>query len=808
MKQLINSKIKYVLVFLYLLVSGDLIAQTYIPGGTITGSPPPFSDPLGLIIGSGNTVTIAPGANVTFMDDLTVEPDAMLIINGATVYMGNDKRIILTQYSGTDFLYNGGRVEITNGGKVTSLTSAATGALWRGIECKGAPWIIGSSNSAALKIDNGTIQYAQCAYTNLDPVLNVGGGIIHAQNTLFINNIRSLYLKGGGTEITSDPDIITYTTMYIANSSFTLTSAFPYDPPDMVYGSGPIVFQSCTFTGRGAPSYSSALYTTAINVTNSGLWVDKAIGSTDGCVFTGFKNGIVATNAIDPEEKIVISNATFNCRYGINLSGCDNPLIVNNKYVGYTSIPPYDVDMEFCAIFLRNCPSYRVESNTMGYDIPSYSHNHAGIVVMNCGTANNEIYRNILGMPQTISLGIQSVGTNKSMTGTTGVKILCNDFRMGNDYNITVVKDPIPNGNNGIHNLQYIQGATQALDKSAANLFVNNTTAGPYRNYYLDPGTNNLSQFLYKYYSPVATQNPVYRTPFTVLTTNINTCPVHNTRNAQPSFPYYPLIPGSSSNYTEHLRALENEIDLIEAKVERSDRDTEELAYLMQQQSDLIKRTVAPYQDNGDIANIILTYEQVTKGAHYQLMLASAYMTAGRFDDAISTLGGIKDNYIISQEEEEQTSSLATIFATVQWLKQNNNDWTNMSDDLKATVYNAERSDPMYAGAIARSLLVEYEGRVYDPIFMTPEEKPQMNSVTTILNNKIYPSPAAKQLFVNWTGENATLMLTDIIGKVALRKEIKDGVTEIPIHKLMPGIYSAQILVNGKTVYQQKVVKR
>jgi hypothetical protein len=159
-----------------------------------------------------------------------------------------------------------------------------------------------------------------------------------------------------------------------------------------------------------------------------------------------------------------------------------------------------------------------------------------------------------LPVPVVLSL---SIGTNRSPSGASGLKILCNNIKATN-YDIAVMQDTLPNPLNGIHNLQYVEGISPSSDRSAANQFLAYDLNNPYRNYFLDSNTNNLSDFLYKYYSPVALENPVYRTPFTTLTTNPNTCPVHHTRSPQDSLPLV-AAPGSRLRSTAHREEKQEE---------------------------------------------------------------------------------------------------------------------------------------------------------------------------------------------------------------------------------------------------------
>ena len=46
------------------------------------------------------------------------------------------------------------------------------------------------------------------------------------------------------------------------------------------------------------------------------------------------------------------------------------------------------------------------------------------------------------------------------------------------------------------------------------------------------------------------------------------------------------------------------------------------------------------------------------------------------------------------------------------------------------------------------------------------------------------------------------------MGKEVLREKLENGLSKIMIAKLSTGIYMAEIITKGKTVYQQKIIKK
>lgn len=93
-------------------ISINLFAQP-IPSGTITGSPPAYNVVGGAIITSGNTVTIAPRAVVQFNFGLRIDSGATLIVNNATIRMGDNQRILLMQPQFANAINHGGKLVLT-----------------------------------------------------------------------------------------------------------------------------------------------------------------------------------------------------------------------------------------------------------------------------------------------------------------------------------------------------------------------------------------------------------------------------------------------------------------------------------------------------------------------------------------------------------------------------------------------------------------------------------------------------------------------------------------------------------------------
>ncbi len=797
----------YVFLFFFCFATMTIRAQTLytqnINGGTYN-----FTDPGGVIVPAGNVIYID-NADLTFTNGLKIGHDAIVNINHSKVKIGADKYIVLQNCvpisnGGSQWApwnQSGGEIVILNS-LVTSINSSVND-MWGGIKAEEGIRYYGTG-PAKTYMDGSTIQYSKCAWTTgvyIPPYGSTSNPVIFAQADTFRNNIRNIYSSESGTPQLAGSTLDPAQSLDIHLCTFDYTEDFPLNPPDMVYlednVANSVLFSSCSFLGKT----TSPAYTTGINGVNTECIVQKDPYASYNSRFVNLKKGITNTANLTAERHMTVKNTFFYCRYAIDLSSNVGSSILNCSFAGPVPLDP-SIDpstADYCFIFLRNCTSYAVEGNAWGYDIPDNWRNKAGLVVMNSGPANNEIYRN--GRNSPVSLNIQALGTNKSVSGMTGLKILCNQNALSN-YDISVMKDVAVNSNNGIHNLQYIQGINPSLDISAANRFtaLPYPIVAPYGNYYIEPGVNNLAQFVYKYNTNTPNEKPNNTNVPLLLMTNANTCPPHNTSTPPPPFPF--------SSFIIQLHNAEDQINSIESNPAPTYSDTVHLSYLLSRHSAIIDSVIDPYRRNADIDSIILVYQQVKVGYHYRVMLAAAYGDKSRYDDATQTLLQTLDNYSLTADEQEQINRAITMYTVIQWLDNNNNDWAKLPEEMKQSVYDADMQDPMYAGAIARYLRVKYEGFEYDPIFRSPEALSPLSASMTLKQQEIiYPNPAHNKLFVRWAEDNATLTLTSINGEVLLRQSLQHGVTGIPLDKLAAGVYIAQIEVGSKMVYKQKIIK-
>ncbi|MNU28411.1 hypothetical protein D3C71_168450 [compost metagenome] len=799
-------------------------------------------------IQSGASLTITNGATATFYGNISVQPNAELNIvgGGIAIVYGNItvmNQAVLKLDSGIVRMGDGNRI-ILRGGPVSGaflsvehnslISNAKPPFFWSGIEIMKGPnatdvesrITIGGATSGPQSISYNTIENAEVAIRNYDKdyaVNTTSGGRIWAAFATFKNNKRSLLLYN---ELRGDP--ITDPT----NNTSGLNPAafFQYDnfihtndfnpgtpPPDMVYldNCNNITFLSCAFKGNSWPVYTGCdSVCTGVVAINSSIKMQPF--SDVRPLFNGMKTGISITNSLQTNRVSLIYGTDFNTPNGVNMSGCFMPWVMDCVFT-----PPYFAQNTNVDLFLNNCTGYRIEGNRLYGD-----YGPPGIVVRNSGTAYNEIYRNSIGRNAANVMCIQSIGRNTNTLNTTGLKILCNDlyassgstsgYPAGLGYEISIMKDAsVPQS--GVARIQYVEGGSSGPNLSAGNRFHNGAEPSiglNYPSYFIGGSTNDISQFRYGYNFATAAEQPVYTNilPGNLINMNTNTCPVHNIGAPPAPFPF--------SLFINNLSVIEKKIASLEDQGQHIDEDNTELDHLLTAQAQLIDKMVAQYlfpsskermlkDGQVHLDSVALVYEQVTRGYQYQLYLASTYMDLERYDDATKVLNNIGSSYKLNEAEQLEIKHIAAIYEVKKWLNQNAANWAKLPAGLKHLVYEYEKTDPMQAGAIARSLLAQYEGHHYEPEYIIPEPViiAQNNKIQANDLSRIYPNPTSGMLYINAEHRNSTLTITDITGKEVSHYTLADNITSIDISKLPAGVYNATIQTAEKVTYQQKIVK-
>lgn len=771
-----------------------------------------------ITVSSGAELQIYSGATVTFNGNVTINPGGIL-----RVYAYNSLAPNIKMAVGTKIILKGNPATISGNAwahiEKARFSCATPGGFWKGFETS----VTGTgaySYVTSINMINSEIENAICAYRNYDSdnsnINATAGGVMFGAENIYRNNIRNLaiYNQTGvsvptnalNTYNTNDKVSRFYDCKFIINAGFTSSQT----PVDMVYlnNSSNIGFFNCEFRDfRGSTSMNACIY-----AINSGLFLQ---GSTyqsglppSRNTITNFTNGVVIYNSLQTDRVSVITNTDFSCAKSITMSGCFNPYILNCTFViGPNTLSPFPYNI--VGAYLNNCTGYKIEGNT-GSEHPGGG---PFIVVRNSGAAYNEIYRN---RSKFSALGIEAIGINRDATGSTGLKILCNNVK-GSGKGISIIKDPIIIGgvSEGVANQQYTVSGSNIV--SAGNHFSQQFSQfANVWDIHVDPSL--AGQLLYRYSPTVIAEQPIYNNIATLniaTTPNENTCPVRNAGATPQPFPFYLFVAQN--------RAIEGKINEITASAIDPSDEAVQLALdpLYSQHAKNIDAITTYYQhmaatdttDHHDDYqdSLELVYQTVTVGYEYKIYLASAYADKGAYDRAIKTLTELPEKYKVNDDEQQYMRNLKDLFTVRQWLYLNEGNWREIPGDLKDMVYTNEKNDPMFAGAMARAILAQYEGATYDPYYVIPPmpvKQQTSKMIKGLSDSKIYPNPTTGYATIAWEGSDAILVLSNTNGQKVYQTNIKSGKNELDLSPLASGTYIAQLIVNGKQVYQQNLVKK
>jgi len=811
-----------------LLLCNAIASHATIPN-SITGLYNVFGSdncPTTCTVQNGGTLTISgAGITATFSGSITVMPGGKLYIqNGATVKMAANTKIAVK--GGSAAVNAGGALYVHNG----HITSTAPNVFWSGIETSTSGYpgtaYVQIGDPTLLSNQDNLVENAIVGLRNYDsgnPNINAtSGGALDVRYSTMRNNIRHLALYNSQSFATPDNIVNAGSTISMLKLfqyvTFINTATFnpPVAPVDMVYLNNctNIPLWSCQFHNYNTPAYNTTLK--GINAVNASFFLQSYPYSSNPqttyrCAMTGFGTAVAATNALQTNRVCIVANTDFDsCTYTVNFSGCFKPLIVNT-----TIHMLQNSGVTQGGIYMDNCTGYTVEANNIS---AVGIKNIFGILPRNSGTAANQVYRNAVVNCET---GVEAMGINRSADGFNGLQILCNNLSSVYKSGIYVVPTsptiPPPSFGIAIQQMNVVTLSNPATNvfASAANTFSNGSPlTSDFKVYPTSYVITPYSGIFYRYSPAVAGQKPVntnLATANIIATTYNSTCPAQTPGSKPTPYPF--------SMFVQNNAAIEKQIRDVKTDDIASTDPTEILAYLHTQQAKLINGIIDYYQymdytdttGKGDYTDSIArVYQQVTIGYEYQIYLASAFADKGRYDDAISTLNAIPGQYILNDEETTYINNLNDLFTVRQWLYQNDNSWDRIPGNLKDRVYQHEQDDAMFAGAMARSLLAQYEARNYDPIYIAPEDTdaPMGSKVKPGSANNIYPNPATDHLLVSHTGDNAVLVLTDMTGREALRQPLNSNQTIINIKNLPSGMYYAVIWSGVAIQYQQKVVKQ
>jgi hypothetical protein len=287
------------------------------------------------------------------------------------------------------------------------------------------------------------------------------GGIVQATNSTFRNNARSvkaILYNNYNPNVPGHP--VMDNVSYFKNCTFEITNNyFPeldfYEHALLAKVKG-IKFIACDFSvvqTEGVFTYNRAIFSSSAGFSISALCSSSVLPCTDydKCAFTGFYQGIIATNDGTNTNTFNVNRAVFTDNsYGISVSNIHNAAVLFSEFnIGYNT-----ADQEKCegkgsgyGIDMTGCTGFAIEENKFKKAQGVPLGNYIGIRVNGCPSESDNIYLNEF---LALSEGNLAQGTNRSNPGddSKGVAYLCNQ-NFYNSYDFHIARNSMIRGNMG-----------------------------------------------------------------------------------------------------------------------------------------------------------------------------------------------------------------------------------------------------------------------------------------------------------------------------------------------------------------------
>ena len=442
---------------------------------------------------------------------IVVEPGVVFTVTSTLSFVENARLIVEP----------GGKL-IVNGG---TLTNGCSNAFWDGVEVRGHFNLSQTpANQGVVELkNNARINHEKCGIRTAEVLIgedsweynwNSTGGIIKAENSMFLNNIKdveflsysNLQMSNGQTEEENnvsyfsgcrflvDEELFGISSLNcrislfevdgvkFTNSEFEIAQTSLYSQSNAGSGiyslaSSPIVRSACICTpntfNEGNPSDITAqtLFTTSSDYTHPSL-------------FRNFKYGIRLSGDGGIQNPVIRNSVFQDNQYGIWVGAQNATTIYRNKFI----IPDLHLIEQCAGLFLGKCNHYNVSRNVFEGEANS-QYNSVGVYVKDSPENANEIYLNDFDH---LKYGIIAEGDqaeNSPVLG--GLQLLCGKYSK-----VTWSNSVVPNLGQTFAEIAIDQGhqtypQITASSDLAGNLFANaSTSASPFSDYFNCMGCN------------------------------------------------------------------------------------------------------------------------------------------------------------------------------------------------------------------------------------------------------------------------------------------------------------------------------
>ncbi|OQX77061.1 MAG: hypothetical protein B6D64_08830 [Bacteroidetes bacterium 4484_276] len=339
--------------------------------------------------------------------------------------------------TGVIYMPEGGKIIVEPGGKLTldgGIFTNGCGKPWQGIELQGTAnqpqtpeyqGVIEITNGGIIEnADIGIITIRRENYGGGKQwVYNMDftGGIIHAENAVFINNNTAVMFFD-----------YNYTSDSYFNDCLFETNDNMSDAMEPYYflrinGMKGVNISNCNFINNSStPHFGGGIYSLNAQYNVEG----KCLSGGDDCtewdngLFQNLNYGIYATET-SPVKFIMVRHNEFSDNYkSVYINGMTGALI---KYNNFSISVPF-IENGGYGLYLDNSTDYTVEENLFHHNDGNGPNTGIGMIVNNSGTDANEIYRNWFSG---LELGVSAQKINRlsgALWPIQGLQLRCNDF--------------------------------------------------------------------------------------------------------------------------------------------------------------------------------------------------------------------------------------------------------------------------------------------------------------------------------------------------------------------------------------------
>ena len=724
--------------------------------------------------------------------NIIVKTDKTLTIS-CRVAMTKDAKIIVEP----------GAQLIIDGGTVTNVF----GDLWEGIFVQGKPsqpQLIPNPNNAGavlyhgmLRIkNNGTISHAKCGVRNYLTSTANTGGVIFAQNSNFINNVKDVYMSvpySGGQPSASWFYYCNFKTLGTISGN-----SLPIHHVELRNITG-VKFRACHFLS-GATPYSGG----------NGIFSVDAIYSVDNdnnpgsSVFENLVYGIYVNN-INPLRTPLIANTTFRDNwYGA--------YFMNVNYLSFqTNTLSYVTRSGASHVYLNNCKYYKVKNNSFSSSTNS-TPNGEGVSVYKSKTGAHEIFRNTFSY---MNIGINCMDDNGNPNNATdGLKMNCNLFHITpNNYDVALTHAsglalPLVNKTQG-----------QILGTPAATLLVRNiygANCGNQNKWHIYNGSTATIDHGSNTNTVTAVTQPAGAGCKSSL---LNVADMGISLNYPSHCPASPPSSGGvGTSSTARLAAMNDYISVLQDQ--RADAiaigetpDDFELQSTVASKLNLLLSD-STLADTQEVINILEQNQGYMEDADIQTVFA--YMHAGEYATALSKTNDLDTN------RADWKSLLTEVIAfqqdTVNGMDSIGQGYVNFFTDYAT-------SEDMDGKALAQALLMAASVSQYDEPHALPEENysgrmanpdSQLTGIQgneTISEILVFPNPAKTGVYLSYNFQEEGIVnigLKDLLGRVIFSDQVNESKSKtqyISLSELKAGMYLLSITKDQEIIYTTKIIK-